>query len=52
MKDSTAFPLDWNVPFLRNPNFTGCQDVLTELRSRLGSGQPGSGLKTLWVPVA
>ena len=27
----------WNVPFQRNPNFTGREDILTELREQFGS---------------
>lgn len=34
-----ALPAIWNVPHLRNPNFTGREDELTELRASLLAGE-------------
>lgn len=33
-------PSFWNLPYLRNPNFTGRDDTLNELHQALNSGQP------------
>jgi len=35
-----ALPPIWNLPHLRNPNLTGREDILAQLRSALTSGQP------------
>lgn len=35
-------PSIWNLPHLRNPNFTGREDVLNELHQALNSGQPAA----------
>jgi hypothetical protein len=32
----------WNVPHIRNPNFTGREDTLSELRLALTSGEPAA----------
>jgi tetratricopeptide (TPR) repeat protein len=37
-----ALPPIWNLPHLRNPNFTGREDILAQLRSALTSGQPAA----------
>jgi tetratricopeptide (TPR) repeat protein len=37
-----ALPPIWNLPHLRNPNFTGREDLLTRLRQALTSGQPAA----------
>ena len=34
-----AMPAIWNVPHLRNPNFTGREEELTELRASLVAGE-------------
>ncbi len=42
-----ALPEIWNIPHLRNPNFTGREDLLQELRTSLTSGRT-----TAIVPIA
>jgi hypothetical protein len=41
VKADTLPPI-WNVPHLRNPNFTGRDDILDRLRKSLTSGQPAA----------
>jgi len=42
-----ALPLIWNVPHLRNRNFTGREPMLAGLHTALNSGQPDSWLQAL-----
>ena len=42
-----ALPPIWNVPHRRNPNFTGREDLLGQLRTALTSGQPAALAQTL-----
>ena len=37
-----AFPAVWNVPFNRNPNFTGREALLASLHDALRSGEPAA----------
>jgi tetratricopeptide (TPR) repeat protein len=37
-----ALPPIWNVPHLRNPNFTGREDLLKDLHDSLTSGKPAA----------
>ena len=39
-----SLPPVWNVPQMRNPNFTGREKILTDLHDNLNSGQ-----KTTWI---
>ncbi|MDD1759980.1 MAG: serine protease, partial [Methanothrix sp.] len=41
-------PSIWNVPFQRNPNFTGRQDILAHLAIALDSGESGAWKQALW----
>lgn len=42
-----SLPSVWNVPHLRNPNFTGREELLGELQQALNSGQPAALTQTL-----
>jgi tetratricopeptide (TPR) repeat protein len=35
-----AFPSIWNIPYIRNPNFTGREQLLQDLHDALTSGRP------------
>nr|MDQ5824493.1 toll/interleukin-1 receptor domain-containing protein [Chloroflexota bacterium] len=37
-----ALPAVWTVPHLRNPNFTGREGLLNDLREKLTSGKPAA----------
>jgi len=39
---STAFPRIWNIPYARNPVFTGREEVLTQLAKVLKTGEPAA----------
>jgi tetratricopeptide (TPR) repeat protein len=41
-KKGVGLPPIWNLPHLRNPNFTGREDLLAQLRLALTSGQPAA----------
>jgi hypothetical protein len=43
----TALPPTWNLPFGRNPTFTGREQALTELAARLGRGAAAAVTQTL-----
>ncbi|MFZ2473261.1 MAG: FxSxx-COOH system tetratricopeptide repeat protein [Methanothrix sp.] len=42
-----ALPPIWNIPTLRNPNFTGREKMLSDLHDALNSGLPGAGIQAL-----
>ncbi len=37
-----TLPKIWNIPHRRNPNFTGREEILTDLREALTSGKPAA----------
>jgi hypothetical protein len=43
-----ALPPIWNIPFQRNPNFTGRDQALAELRAGLTSDDSSSWKQALW----
>ena len=43
-----ALPPTWNVPFSKNPNFTGREQTLAELHTALASGLPDAWKQALW----
>lgn len=40
--DEIYFPRVWNVPYHRNPNFTGRENILAQLDNALNSGEPAA----------
>jgi len=43
-----SLPEIWNIPRSQNHNFTGREQILTELRTALDSNQPGAWKQAIW----
>ncbi|MSR58068.1 MAG: tetratricopeptide repeat protein, partial [Planctomycetaceae bacterium] len=47
LRAAGSLPAAWNVPFRRNPNFTGRDQLLDELHQALASGRPAAVVQAI-----